>query len=337
MFRRFLPLILTFVVLFAGGCSIPTPRFLQKETPVSNLPAESLLLTGNEIYDRTIAMLNSAQTAIYVEQGLFDDPRLLDLIIKKADSGVEVKVLLDQFRKANASALKELKSHDISAQYYPARKGQSNNVKLLVVDHKQALVYGPTWTQEGMSARDLAIELSGQAAWKAAGVFARDWEFTTTLSLKIPKTSTAPDDNIILATNANVKQQLQALISRSTGSIWLEVTEVTDPDIIQSLIDIKQKGREIRLLINKEFADKEDVAPIVAKLKEVGISIRYLKESSNVRLGIFDDSSFFFSSSGWTYSAFVINHEFSLSVPSPQATAKLRELFDQDWSNATEA
>lgn len=335
MFRRFLAVILIIVVLITGGCTIATPKFMQKETPVSNLPADAILSQQDDIYNRTIALLNSAKTTIYVEQASFDDAQLLDLLIKKAGSGVEVKVLLDQFRKENAATLNQLKNHDISAQFYPALKGQSNNVKLLVVDHQFALVYGPAWTQEGRSVRDLAVELTGYAAWKASAVFARDWEFTTTLTLDIPKTSPAPSDHIILATNAKVKQQLQNLIARSSGSIWLEVTELKDEDIIQALADAKQKGREVRLLLNKEYALKEDVQPILSLLKSAGVDIRYLPDNSNLRLGIFDGSTFFFSSSGWTYSTFVINHEFSITVPSPQAAAKLSNLFSQDWANAT--
>ena len=214
MQKRLLPCFLV-VFLFLGGCA-PNFKPFNKEVPISTLPPESIYVDGNTIYDESINLINSAKKSIYVEQYEFDDSQLIQLLIQKARQGLEIRIILDQWQRVNQATLDALKSQNISIQFYPARKGQYDRVKLLVVDREQALVYGSSWTENGKNSHTVALKLTDRAAWKAANVFSRDWEFTTTLSINVPKTSLLPEDNITLATNANIKQQILELISAST-------------------------------------------------------------------------------------------------------------------------
>lgn len=322
-----------FSILLISGCSFKIPKLTPKVAPISKLPAEALFIDKNAIYNRTLALIESAQTSIYVEQAEFDDPRLIQLLLTKSRSGIDVRILLDQWQKVNRGTLDLLKSQNVSIQFYPAQKGQIDHIKYLIIDQSRALIYGPPWTAEGLSAHDLAVELSGRSAWKTATLFSKDWEFTTTFPLSVAKTSLLPEDNIVLALNANVKQQLTEQISTSTKSIWIENSEITETDLKQSLIDAVAKGRDVRIIVNQTSANK--TSDTLAELKEKGVRIRYY-QNLKMNLAIFDDSSFILSSSGWTHNSFVTNHEFSITVPSPTASIKLAQMFNQDWEKSTD-
>lgn len=328
--------LLLFSMLFLSGCTIKVPKLSPKVAPISNLPAEALFIDKDAIYNRTLALIESAQTTIYVEQAEFDDPQLIQLLLTKSRSGIDIRILLDQWQKVNRATLDELKSQNVSIQFYPAQKGQINHTKYLIVDQNRALIYGPPWTADGLLAHDLAVELSGRAAWKAATLFSKDWEFTTTFPLAVAKTSLQPEDNIVLANNANVKQQLAEQISTSTKSIWIENSEITEPDLKQALIDAAQKGRDVRLVLDRAVASANPVT--LETLKANGVHIRYYPAqlSLGMHLAIFDNTSFILSSAGWTRSSFVTNHEFSITAPSPTATVKLSQMFNQDWEKSTE-
>lgn len=336
MFKKFF-LIFISVSLILSGCSLNYQKlFKKKELAGSNLTAASILLTKDEIYNQTAQLINSAQKSIYVEQGLFNDDRLSQLLISKSKSGLEVRVLLDQFQTANHSTLNDLKNNQVSAQFYPARKGQSDRVKLLVVDNNQAIVYSSNWSSDSWNAANMAVILKDKTAWKLANVFNRDWEFTTTLTLNVPKTTSLAEDNITPATNANIKQQITEQISSSTKSICVEVTELSDKETIQALASAASKGRDVRILID---AKAKSTPVLLEQLKSAGVKIKFYKEKNNqplgINLGIFDGSSFIFSCSGWTYYTFVTNHELSLTVPSPPASAKLLQNFETDWQNGS--
>ena len=51
------------------------------------------MIDKDAIYNRTLSLIESAQTSIYVEQEEFDDPRLIQLLIAKTRSGVDVRIL----------------------------------------------------------------------------------------------------------------------------------------------------------------------------------------------------------------------------------------------------
>lgn len=339
MWKRLLPLVMILTLLISTGCSANRFTHIFKKSPqISNLPPSALFWDGPAIQKETINLLNSAQKSIYIEQALLDDPALISLILAKHRAGLEIKILLDQWQMPNKATLEALKSQNVSIQFYPARKGQYDQVKLLVVDQKKALIYGPTWTPASwQNTHDLAVELSGYSAWWTASVFARDWAFTTTLSLNVPKTTSYPDDHITLATNANLKQQIAEQILQANHSIWVETADVSDTETVQSLVDAAAKGLDVRLILDRQ--EDQAFPSAIAKLKAGGVKIRYVKDPSNpvfnLHIGIFDQKTFILTSSDWSYYTFVINHEFSITVPSAAATAKLSAVFEQDWAKAS--
>jgi hypothetical protein len=316
-----------------SGCTLNYKPF-DKEDPISTLPPDAIYINGDTIYELTTNMISTAKKSVYVEQTEFYDTRLIQLLIQKAREGLEVRIILDQWQQVNQTTLNQLKSQNISVQCYPALKGQLDRVKLLVVDHEQALVYCSPWTEKGFNSHTLALKLTDRSAWKAANVFSRDWEFTTTLTLNVPKTSSLPDDNIVLATNANVKKQIIKLINSSTKSIWAETGLISEEDTVQALIDAVKKGREVRLILDPTEVKANPVT--IETLRNGGIQIRTCSTDKlpGLNIGIFDGKTFIQSSSSWTYNSFVMNHELSITVPSPSATEKLIELFNQDWADS---
>ena len=339
MLKRFFALLII-LSLFTTGCSVDLKKLFvkEKEAPVSNLSASALDFDGVTIHQKTEALLSSAKKSIFIEQSIFSDESLMNLVVQKAAAGVEVRVLLDQFETPNQATLNQLKSKNISVQYYPARKGQTDEAKFLIVDMTQALIYSSPWTAGGFAAHTMSVLLTGKSVWKLAGIFNRDWQFTTTLSLDIPKTTDLPEDNILLATNANVKQQLIEQIAGSQKSVWAIVSQVTDQDIIQAFIDAANKGRDVRIILDPGIMPA-NWPETIEKLKASGIQLRYFKLPTNkpleLNVGIFDGGTFISSSSGWGYKSFVMNHELSLTAPAPEATLELIKHFDQDWQSSS--
>ena len=323
-------------LLFLTGCTMKVPKLFPEETPISDLPAEALLINREEIYDRTLTLIQSAQSSIYVEQAAFSDADLIELLLTKSRSGVDVRILLDQWQNVNRATLDQLKNQNVSVQFYPAQKGQINNTKYLIVDQNQAIIYGSPWTENGFQSHTLAVELSGKSAWKTSTLFSKDWGFTTTFPLNVPETTTLPEDNIVLATNANVRQQLADEMSSSTKSILITSSEITEPDLVQSLIDAVDNGCDVRLILDRPVMTKNPMT--LETLTTNGVQIRYYPDQPSFRmnLSIFDNKSFVLSSSGWTRYSFVANHEFSITVPSPVASLRLGEMFEQDWEKSSE-
>ncbi len=333
----FIAIILIFI-LSLSGCGIIMPFSHKKEAnPVSNLTASSLLVDSAEIRLETIKLIENAKKTIFIELSALDDPEITNLIVVRSHAGIEVRILLDQWQRENATTVKNLKNQNISVQYYPAQKGQYQRIRYMVIDYQVAVFYGQDWLQKGLNDHSLAVKLTGDTAWTIAKSFSKDWEYTTTLTLNLPGNVTLPEDNITLSLNGNVKRQIINAINNANTEIFAEVEQISEPETVKALVAAKQRGCNIRLIVSPSCAEATPDA--IADFKKAQIEVCYYNPSKkltmSLNLCVFDNKTMIMSSSSWSYYSFVINHEGSLKIPAPQAIGKIKTILEGDWDEGT--
>lgn len=325
------------VLIVISGCSV-FPFNKEVEHRVSSLGADSILVETNKIRLETINLIENAEQAVFIQLSALDDSHILDLLIKKTQQGIDVRILLDQWQRENQATIRTLKNNNVSVQYYPAQKGQFQRARYMVVDYKVAILYGEDWTVKGAESYSIAVKLTGDTAWKITRSFDKDWLYTTTVSLNIPAKMDLHEENIVFALNANVKQQIVRQIDSSQNEIKVIVEQISDSDTVNALVQARGRGVDIKLIVSPSSAIS--TPNTISKLEEAGIAIRYYYHpeelSLKLNVGIFDDKSVIVSSSSWTYYSFVINHECSLTIPSPEAVGKLNNIFTQQWQTSSE-
>lgn len=340
MFRRMgfhILIVLIAVLVLTSGCSA-LPFMEDSEPIVSNLSAESILINSDQIRPQTIKLIENAEKSIFIQLSVLNDPQIINLLIKKSQEGVTVRILLDQWQRENKKTVSTLKNNNISVQYYPAQKGQYHRVSYMVVDFSRAMFYGQDWTEEGFKAYSIAVYLDGDTAWKITRSFEKDWIYTTTLAPELPETVELPEENIVFALNAKVRSQIINSLESSENEIKIIVEQFSDSETIDALIAAKTRGVNIKLILDPSTL--ESTPNTIKKLKETGVDLRYYSHPKDIplgfNLGIFDDKTVIITSSSWTYYSFVINHESSLTIPSPEVVQKLDSIFSQEWERATE-
>lgn len=310
----------------------------QTEEKISNLASNAVLLDMKEIRSMTISLLQKASRAIFIELSALDDAEIIDLLINKSKEGVEIRILLDQWQRENSPTINTLKNNNISVQYYPTEKGQYHRVRYLVTDYRSAIFYGTDWTSKGFNSHSMAIVLTGDTAWKITKAFDRDWLYTTTLSLELPAEVTLPEENITFSSaSGNVKQQILRSLKAAQSEIKIITEQLSEPDTVEAIIEAKERGCDIKIILNPSCAVA--TPNTIKKFQEAGIDLRFFRHPADLalgmNLGIFDNSKLITTSSSWTYQAFVINHEASLTLSYPQAIPKINDLFEQEWNNST--
>jgi phosphatidylserine/phosphatidylglycerophosphate/cardiolipin synthase-like enzyme len=336
-FLIFLMIVLIVIPTMSGCNKIFSFSADEESNPVSNLPAGAIYINGAAIRPLTLNVINQAKQSIYIELSSLNDQEIIHLLITKARSGIEVRLLLDQWQRDNTSTIKTLKNENISVQYYPAEKGQFQRVRYMVIDHKTAVFYGSDWTTKGFNAHSMAVKLSGDSVGVMDKSFGKDWTYTTTLSLDLPDTYDLPEDNVTFAITVNVKQQLLNLINAAASEIRIETEQLSESDTIDALVEAKKRGCNVKVIVSLSSAITSPDA--IQELKDAQIELRYYnqpdKKTMGANFGIFDQTTLFVSNSAWTYYSFVINHEGSLTVPSPAVAKKVTALFDEEWANST--
>jgi cardiolipin synthase len=336
--RMLIILIVFFNILMLSGCESTLPFFKNKEPErLSNLAASSILVDTLEIRSQTIQLISNAKKAIFIQLSALDDPEILNLLVDKSQSGIEIRILLDQWQRDNSATVKYLKNRNISVQYYPAQKGQYQRVRYMVIDYQVGIFYGMDWTTKGFNSHSLAIKLTGDTAWTMVKSFDKDWAYTTTLSLALPENIELPEDNITFTVNAGVKQQILKQINSATSTIRVGVEQLSDSETVNALKEAKKRGCEIKLILSSSCAVA--TPNTIKELKEAEIEIRYFNHPDKLpvclNIGVFDNRTLIMTSSSWTYYSFVINHEGSLTIPSPSAIEKINNLFALEWERST--
>lgn len=333
-----LPLFISIILfmLLISGCSLLSTN-QDVEEKISNLTAESILLNSDEIKTQTISLIKDAEKAIYIQLSALNDPQIINLLMERSQEGLDIRILLDQWQRDNSTTVGTLKNNNVSVQYYPAQKGQYQKVRYMVVDYSIAMFFGEDWTSKGFSSYTIAVKLTGDTAWKITKSFEKDWLYTTTLALDLPKEMDLVKENISYATNTNVKQQILGYTNSSQTEIKIIVEQFSDSDTVDALLEAKTRGVDIKLLLSP--STKVDTPNTIKKLEDAEIDIRYNNHPEEhpmkLNLGIFDDKTLIVTSSSWTYYTFIINHECSLTIPSPEAVNKIDGIFDQEWENGT--
>lgn len=336
--RKLLICLIILLSLVLTGCTDILPFFKDEEPErVSNLSAGSVLTDSAEVRTQTIQLINNARKAIFIELAALDDSEILNLLVKKSKSGVEVRILLDQWQTENSATVKNLKNQNISVQYYPAQKGQYHRVRCMVVDYQVALFYSKDWTKASLKAHSMAIKLTGNTAWSLAKSYNKDWQDTTTLSLDLPENIELPEDYITYSVNAGVKQQILRAINTATSEIKILSEQLSDPETVNALIEAKKRGCKIEIILSPSCAT--GTPNTIKRFKETAIDVRYFnnpdKQSISYNVGIFDNKTLIITNSSWTYYTFFINHEGVLVIPSPAAVEKINNLFNQEWKTGT--
>lgn len=324
-----------FSITLLSGCSSILSLWDEEEPEqVSALKADSIIVGAEEIRTQTIKLINSATKAVYVQLSSLDDPDIINLLVNKSQSGIEVRILLDQWQRENSATVKTLKNQNISVQYYPAQKGQYQRVRYMVTDYQTAVFYSQDWTSKGFKTHSMAIKLAGDTAWNIAKSFDKDWTYTTTLGLKLPEITDLPEDNIIFSQNSGVKQQVLGAINSATSEIIIIVEQLSDPDTVAAIVNAKNRGCTVKLIVSPSTAVA--TPNTIKKFLETQIEIKYFSNPDNLpigyNLGIFDKKTLVMTSSSWTYYSFVINHEAALVIPSPAVAERIDKLFQEQWN-----
>lgn len=175
-------------------------KYIEKYTlcPVYKNSSTDFLPSGEAFFKRLLEELERAERFIFleffiIEEGVVWDA-ILDILIKKAKEGVDVRIIYDDFGclfKLPFGYNKKLESMGIKCcvfnPFIPVLSLRLNNRdhrKIAVIDGKTAFTGGVNLADEYINAkekfghwRDSAIEIKGSAVWSMTSMFLSMWTF----------------------------------------------------------------------------------------------------------------------------------------------------------------
>lgn len=340
----------------------------------------TLLYKTSEVYPVMERMIGEAKGSIYLDFFIFSGAeamKLAQLIKQKHDAGLDVKVLLDrrlgtQVMHGESKPVYEfLAQNGVPVQLHdpkllPQPKGLKDSAynyfihhnKLLVVDGQKALIGSMNLADTAKDYHEFMVQIEGPAAGDLHQQIAFDWttekgNMAPAVVRRYQPRPVPPSDGdlatIRVLSNGPGRQITQDAmldaVSNAKVSIHGHFVELSDPDLVEALIDAHRRGVDVRVALDPaRFGHLIEVlanvneftsAPAVHRLLEAGVPVRYLDlpdgETAHAKIATID-GVLHIGSTDWTRKAMLFNSETNVEIHGGDAPAEFEQHFEEDWS-----
>ncbi len=295
-----------------------------------------------------------------------DDPTgrsLLEALAKRAEEGVEVRLLLDDLLRFHAP--RKLIARLVAAggrveRFMPlvhvplrGRSNLRNHRKIALFDGERAIVGGMNLADEYMGPtasegrwRDLSILVSGTVVATLDHVFRADWEFACGEKLSVLGSARAagpiPVTVVPSGPDAATDPLYDAILTavfRAERRLWVATPYfVPDEPLVRALAIAARRGVDVRLIVparsNHAVADLV-AGPYLRELAVDGASIWRHRKMLHAKAMISDAALGVVGSANFDMRSLFLDYEIALFLTGPHEIARLASWFDETLAEAT--
>jgi cardiolipin synthase len=334
-----------------------------------------LLLNGEEKFPEVIKSLLAARHHIHMEYYIFDDDvigrQIKDVLIKKAQEGVQVRFIYDDFgsRSIRKRLVPEMEKAGVKcAPFYKVlfiklanRINYRNHRKVIIIDGYIAFTGGINVNDRYINHpeepdqlywRDTHVKITGEGVYYLQFLFINDWNFCSEEDLEPQKyhfgvaEATLDVGAVVQIASSGPDSDNPTILYSFLGAIGMAEEEVliTTPYFIpgESLIDeitaAALSGVKVKLLV----PDKSDSYTVDAAarsyygdLLRVGVEIYFYKKGFiHAKTVVSDAQLSIVGTANMDHRSFDLNFEVNTIIYDADFAAQLRNVFYDDLKNA---
>lgn len=327
-------------------------RLLQSNQIAGTTNGNQVRLCNSDVeaFDILMDALENAEHSIHIQTYIFEldstGKTILNALIRKAQQGVQVRLLLDAIGSFSLYLNRKRLEPLIQAggqyaffqppihSFFKSRVNLRNHRKIYLFDQSTLLTGGMNLSNDYLGSRetepkngrwiDLMFKIQGPTTFHYQYVFNEDWFYTTDERLKDPKppaNSASEQGEIMQVVPSGPDINSDALFETLLHSIYLAkhsiqiVTPYFIPDsaIMHALLIAVKRGVKVTL-ITPETSDHLifDLgrSSYMRELSEVGGELLYYQDNMlHAKLIMIDQQSMLIGSANFDYRSLFINHE----------------------------
>ncbi len=236
----------------------------------------NLLVDAREAGPALAAAITTAQRSIDLQMLTFEGDRVgryfADLLIQRAQEGVQVRVLIDYFTRMVLSDVMVIPgwvfSGDVRREYRETRRMMEglrsggaavrmtnrpgrdlrrilwrNHKKMVIVDKRVAFLGGTNLSEHNFAWHDLMVRLEGNLASRLGRDFERTWNGR--MDLCPPRTA---GESRFLGNTSQIRDAVSVLIERAEREVILE-SPYTGGWIMKRLADAARRGVRVSVIV----------------------------------------------------------------------------------------
>jgi len=340
-------------------------EYLRHESgyPLFNNTTIEYLSPGEKFLPRFLEELRLAEKYIFLEFFIIAEgnmwEQVYEILVNKAKSGVEVKVLFDDFgsiKRQHKDFITRLQKNGIKVAVFnkitPSPNifvNNRNHKKIVVIDGKVAFTGGLNLADEYINElprfgywMDCAVIIKGDAAKSFLAMFCSTWEFTTGEKIDMPSHIYEHDiknDNFALPYSddpLNDRNPAEGIYMQLLNSAqkYVYITTpylILDSTMITTLCIAAKSGVDVRI-ITPHIPDKWYVHPVTQynylELLEAGVKIfEYTPGFIHSKLFVSDDTVATVGTVNMDYRSFLLHFECGVWMSCPDTAIEIKNHF----------
>ncbi len=279
--------------------------------------------------DRELA---AARRSIQLEMYEFQRVDLANLVIEASTRGVAVTAIMDPSERSSRAIWAQLQQAGIPVIAFPIEPRTIDHVKLLIVDGERAIVGGINWGRQSVQNHDFDVLAEGPVVVNLERVFAQDLAIAGRATTIPAPAADAAVQVLVTRPGEAIRNAALAAIDAARRSIVMEMFDLSDRLVLESLTAARRRGVAVRVLLEPTQPQNVDARVV---LKTAGAQVRFFTPASSellhAKLGIIDGALVLFGSCNWTRSGFSRNHELDLLIQDADLARVFLSRADQDW------
>lgn len=343
------------------------------QTSVSFKTKTRILTNGEQKFPILLDAIKNAKEFIFLEYYIFHSDEIgnlvIDALIERAQSEVEVRVLIDAMgssRRMSKEAIERMKQAGILfaefdkvwIPFLSNKMNHRNHRKILVVDGKLAITGGINIGDEYIHRsvkfgfwRDTSILIEGEAVHDLSVLFSSDWFFATGERLEDEHyyvTYTDEEDGGIQIIDGGpqsaitpIKQSIFRMIMDANHSIYIITPYlIPDFDVIMALKNAALSGIDVRIIVpgrpDKKFVYYATQS-YFEQLLSVGVRIfTYDGVFCHAKVVVVDEKVATVGTTNMDIRSFYLNFEVNVMLYQTESVQALLNDFNIDFSRSTE-
>lgn len=321
--------------------------------------------TFNRMIERMEKDIETAQSYVHI---LFfkyeDDPvgrRVSERLARKADAGVEVRVLVDDaVNKTRERLYGEMRSHGIQVKLFSPmhipflRKSDNyrNHRKIVVVDGRVAYIGGMNIAErygiglEWGTWRDTHLRITGPAVSKCEYAFARDWaykggELLSDAKYCPPQAAAGNIKADVVCSGPYgdgpaIMHRICSMLDGSTKYAWLESPYlIPTREVRDSITGAARRGVDVRIIIPPR-GDRGVLTPLctnsyIEEMLEAGVKIaRYRSGYMHSKTIVCDDRYVTVGSTNIDPRSYKLDYEINVFTDDEGYALRMKKVFAED-------
>ena len=347
-------------------------QLLQKndKSPLTQYNDVEIIINGENKFEKLFKDLEAATQHIHVEYYILKDDkigtRFLELLLKKADEGVQVKLSYDDVGSKISSKMKRrltqssIEHHPFMPVLFPKFTGKMNyrdHRKIVIIDGEIGYVGGinisdtyVNYPENTKYWRDTHLRIVGEAVFTLQVQFLTNWNFVSDKKIEInktyfPKNKVEKITPIQIAASgpdtdwANIMEAIFFSIVTAEKYVYIATPYFIPNDQIITAMQVASKsGVDVRIMIpdkSDSWIAQHATNSYLEQLFDANVSVyRYKKGFTHAKTMVIDDVFTTIGTCNMDYRSFNINFEINALIYSKEQALKAKQMYLDDLEDA---